>query len=59
MKGAKRTNYKRLVARIKREIPELYFALALNLYNPWADQCKQTDTHFILVQSAVEYFIHK
>lgn len=34
-------------------------ALALNLYNPWADQCRQTATHFILVHSAIEYFIHK
>ncbi len=59
MKGAKRTSYKRLVARVKSEMPELYYALQLNLYNPWATQCKQTATHFILVHSAIEYFIHK
>lgn len=34
MKGAKRTSYKRLVARVKSEMPELYYALQLNLYNP-------------------------
>jgi hypothetical protein len=59
MKGAKRVSYRRLVSRVKNEIPELYHALALNLYNPWAGQCKQTSTHFILVHSAIEYFIHK
>jgi len=59
MKGAKRMSYKRLVSCIKREMPELYGALALNLRNPWADQCRQTATHYILVHSAIEYFIHK
>lgn len=59
MKGARRVSYRRLVSRVKSEIPELYRALALTLYNPWADQCRQTATHFILVHSAIEYFIHK
>ena len=59
MKGARRVSYRMLVSRVKSEIPELYRALALNLYNPWADQCRQTATHFILVHSAIEYFIHK
>lgn len=56
MKGARRVSYRMLVSRVKSEIPELYRALALNLYNPWADQCRQTATHFILVHSAIEYF---
>lgn len=59
MKGARKVSYRRLVSRIKREIPELYGELSLNLYNPWEDQCRQTTTHFILVHSAIEYFIHK
>ena len=59
MKGARRVSYRMLVSRVKSEIPELYRALALNLYNPWADQCRQTAKHFILVHSAIEYFIHK
>ena len=42
-----------------KELPELYSALTLNFYNPWCDQCKQTRTHFILVHSAIEYFIKK
>lgn len=59
MKGARKCNYKRLVARIKKEIPELYESLCLNFYNPWEDDCQQTKTHYILVHSAIEYFIHK
>lgn len=35
MAGARKASYKRLVARIKREIPSLYNALYLNSYNPW------------------------
>ena len=59
MAGARKASYKRLVARIKREIPSLYNALYLNSYNPWQDQCQQTKTHYILVHSAIEYFIRK
>ena len=59
MKGARKCNYKRLVARIKKEIPGLYDELCLNLYNPWAESCQQTKTHYILVHSAIEYFIRK
>ena len=59
MKGARKCSYKRLVARIKKEMPFLYDYLLLNLYNPWKNDCKQTKTHYILVRSAIEYFIHK
>jgi hypothetical protein len=59
MKGARKASYKRLVQRVKRELPDLYKALALNFYNPYWEQCKQTKTHYILVSSAIEYFIHK
>ena len=38
---------------------ELYHALALQFYNPYAEQCRQTHTHYILVHSANEYFIRK
>ena len=58
-KGARKCNYKRLVARIKKEIPELYDELCLNLYNPLAESCQQTKTHYILVHSGIEYFIRK
>ena len=59
MKGARKASYKRLVQRIKRELPDLYDALSLNCYNPYWEQCRQTKTHYILVSSAIEYFIRK
>lgn len=59
MKGARKCSYKRLVAKIKKEIPSLYNALSLDTYNPWEDECKQTKTHYILVHSAIEYFLRK
>ena len=59
MKGSKKASYKRLVSRIKKELPSLYMELALQFPNPYADQCRQTKTHYILVHSAIEFFIHK
>ena len=59
MQGARKASYKKLVRLIKKEIPELYSSLSLDLYNPWENDCKQTKTHYILVHSAIEYFIKK
>lgn len=59
MKGARKCSYKRLIAKIKREMPTLYNELALDLPNPWDEDCKQTNTHYILVHSGIEYFINK
>lgn len=59
MKGARKASYKHLVQRIRRELPDLYHDLALDYYNPYWEQCRQTRTHYILVCSAIEYFIHK
>ena len=59
MRGARKCSYKRLVSRIKRELPELFRDLSLEYYNPWEEECRQTRTHYILVHSAVEYFIRK
>ena len=59
MRGARTCSYKRLVNRIKKELPELYRDLCLSYYNPFEEQCKQTNTHYILVHSAIEYFIRK
>lgn len=59
MKGAKKLNYKWLKARIKKHLPDLYEHLALDYYNPYESQCKVTKTHYILVSSAIEYFILK
>lgn len=59
MKGAKPINYKWLVNKIKIYLPQLYFDLRLDLYNPFCEQCVVTKTHYVLVSSAVEYFIRK
>lgn len=59
MKGARKCSYKRLVNRIKKELPKLYANLMLDLYNPYWQQCAQTRTHYILVSSGIEYFILK
>ena len=59
MQGARKASYKNLVRLIKKEIPELYSSLSLDLYNPWENDCQQTKTHYILVHSAIEYFIRK
>ena len=59
MKGARKCSYRRLVRRIKAELPDVYRELALQYYNPWEGQCRQTATHYVLVHSAIEHFIHK
>lgn len=59
MKSAKPINYKWLCNKIKRELPKLYSELCLNYYNPFMEQSKITKTHYILVHSAIEYFIKK
>ena len=52
-------SYRLLVQRIRKELPDLYESLALQYPNPYAGQCRQTLTHYILVHSAIEYFIRK
>jgi len=59
MHGARKCSYKRLISKIKREIPSLYEQLMLDVPNPYAEQCRQTNTHYILVHSMIEYFIRK
>lgn len=59
MKGSRPCSYKRLVSKIKKDLPELYRSLLLNFPNPYAGQCRQTKTHYILVHSMIEYFIRK
>lgn len=59
MHGARKCSYKRLISKIKREIPSLYEQLMLDVPNPYAEQCQQTNTHYILVHSMIEYFIRK
>lgn len=59
MSGKKKASYRLLVNRIKKQYPDLYSALALNLYNPFKEQTAQTKTHYILVHSGIEYFFEK
>lgn len=59
MKGARKISYDWLVRRIKKHLPWLYEALALNLYNPWENDCCSTKEYYILVHSGIEYFIRK
>ena len=59
MRGARKCSYKKLVNKIKKELPRLYEELLLNVPNPYAGYCKQTNTHYILVHSMIEYFILK
>jgi len=59
MQGAKPCSYKRLISRIKANLPNLYNELCLDFYNPWYSSCKVTKTHYILVWSGIEFFITK
>lgn len=57
--GGKPINYKWLVNKIKKHIPQLYEALALDYYNPYENKCGVNQDYYILVHSAIEYFIKK
>ena len=59
MKGSRPCSYKKLVSKIQENLLELYRRLQLNYPNPYAAQCRQTKTHYILVHSMIEYFIKK
>ncbi len=59
MKNTKPINYKWLVNKIKKHLPQLYEALCLNFYNPWEEQCSRNKEYYILVHSGIEYFIRK
>ena len=57
MKGARRASQRKLNSLVKKHLPDLYEALALEFPNPY--DYFQTRTHWILVHSAIEYFIRK
>ena len=59
MKGARKCSYKKLASKIKREFPNLYWSLCLDVFNPYEGQCVQTKSHYVLVHSAIEYFFRK
>lgn len=50
MKYGRKCSYRLLTARIKRELPELYHALALQFYNPGIGTV-QADTHTLYIGS--------
>lgn len=50
MKYGRKCSYRLLTARIKRELPELYHALALQFYNPIFGTV-QADTHTLYIGS--------
>lgn len=55
MRNAKRANVAKINHLVKKHLPELYYTLALNFPNPY--YYYKTPTHFILVHSAIEYFL--
>lgn len=59
MKGIRPISYTWLISRIKKHLPELYNVLGLEFYNPFENQCGVNDRYYILVHSAIEYFILK
>ena len=59
MRGNRPISYKWLVRKIKRHLPDLYETLCLDYYNPWQNQCRVNERYYILVHSAIEYFIAK
>jgi hypothetical protein len=59
MKGSKPINYEWLKRKIKKHLPTLYNDLCLDYPNPYASHSRVTKTHYILVHSAIEYFINK
>lgn len=59
MKDAKKIDYESLVSKIKKELPDLYRELRLDLFNPYHKDTYETDKHYILTHSATEYFIKK
>ena len=57
MKGAVKANGKRVRALIKKHLPDLYYNLALEFYNPYEPQTKRKNGMFIYVHSGIEYFL--
>lgn len=59
LEHSKPINYKWLVSKIRKHLPELYSDLCLDFYNPYKNQCRVTKEYYILVHSAIEFFIRK
>lgn len=59
LERSKPINYKWLISKIRKHLPELYSDLCLDFYNPYENQCRVTKEYYILVHSAIEFFIRK
>lgn len=59
LRNSKPINYKWLIGRIRKQIPSLYENLCLDYYNPYQNNCRVTKDYYILVHSAIEFFIRK
>jgi hypothetical protein len=59
MKGATKANGAKIRQMIKKQLPALYNALSLNLWNPYESHAKKTKTHYIYVSSMTEYFLKR
>lgn len=55
MEGAVRANKRALNSLVKKFLPDLHKGLALQFHNPY--NYFRTETHLVLVHSAVEYFL--
>ena len=42
---------------IKKHLPDLYFELGLEFYNPYESQCVKKEGLLIYVHSSIEYFL--
>jgi hypothetical protein len=56
MFDAKKANGPKIRKLIKKHIPELYYDLGLEFYNPYEEHSKKTKTHLIYLHSGIEYF---
>ena len=59
MLNARKASGSKIRKMIKEQIPELYHGLALQFYNPYEGKSMKTNTHYIYVHSAIEYFLKR
>ena len=59
IKPIKPINYKWLIRKIKKHLPHLYESLMIDVYNPYQEKCVVNRDYYVLVHSAIEYFIKK
>lgn len=59
MSGSVAGDYEDIKNFCHLKCPQLYSTLALDYPNPYAGQCGETPTHYILAHSLKQYFIAK